>query len=108
LYLFFGGELVKENSNYVVVTIGPECLAVNADCVRDKIYSFFTGKATAICLDFNDTLYMDAAGVGIIAAVVFEGRRKGVNISMRGATGSVLDMLTSTGLYRLSSWSENN
>ena len=99
---------MKENSNYVVVTIGPECLAVNADCVRDKIYSFFTGESTAICLDFNDTLYMDAAGVGIIAAVVFEGRRKGVNISMRGAKGSVLDMLTSTGLYRLSSWSENN
>lgn len=99
---------MKEDYNYFVVTIGPECLAVNADCIRDRVYKFFKGESTAICLDFKDTLYMDAAGVGVIAAVVFEGRRKGVNISMKGATGSVLDMLTSTGLYRLPSWSDDN
>ncbi len=99
---------MKENGNCFVVSIGSECLATNADCVRDKIYSFFTGDSIAICLDLSNTLYMDAAGVGVIAAVVFEGRRKGINISMRGAKGAVLDLLTSTGLYRLSSWSGDN
>lgn len=94
---------MKEGSNYSVVAIGPDCLAINSDRIRSKICSCFTGEAKEICLDFSKTLCIDAAGVGVIAALVFEGRRKGFIISMKGARGAVLEMLTATGLYRLAS-----
>jgi anti-anti-sigma factor len=97
---------VKENLNYLVVSIGPECLAINSDHIREKVCSSFNGKSKDICLDFSKTLCIDAAGVGVIAAVVFEGRRRGFNITMRGAKGAVLELLTSTGLNRLSLWSD--
>jgi anti-anti-sigma factor len=94
---------VGKNSNYTVVTIGSDCLAINADRIRSKICSCFTGEPKEICLDFSKTICIDAAGVGVIAALVFEGRRKGFTISMKGAKGAVLEMLTATGLYRMAS-----
>lgn len=94
---------MKESSNYTVVAIGSDCLAINSDHIRSKICGYFTGESKEICLDFSNTLCIDAAGVGVIAALVFEGRRKGFTLSMKGAEGAVLEMLTATGLYRLAS-----
>ena len=94
---------MKKKSDSTVVAIGPDCLAINSDRIRNKICSCFTDEPKEICLDFSNTICIDAAGVGVIAALVFEGRRKGVTISMKGARGAVLELLTATGLYRLSS-----
>ena len=82
------------------IMVGPECLATNADVLRERLYNALRGEYSEIYLDFTDTLHMDAAGVGVIAAVIFEGRRRGYSILMKGASGSVLDILTATGLYR--------
>ncbi|WP_371362768.1 hypothetical protein SRRS_38410 [Sporomusa rhizae] len=92
------------NGNYeqITIDIGSECLAVNSDVIKDKILDcFIEQQQKEICFDFTNTKHMDAAGLGVIASLIFEGRRKRVTFSMKGATGSVLDMLTATGLSRI-------
>lgn len=85
----------------IVVDIGPECLAVNSDTIRNKILTSLVTQKIEICLDFVNTRHIDAAGIGVIAAMLFEGRRRGITFSMRGATGSVRDMLIVTGMNRV-------
>lgn len=92
---------MNPGNHKIVVDIGSECLAVNAGVIRDKILNSLVTHEADICLDFSNTRHIDAAGIGVIAAMLFEGRRRGITFSMRGAAGSVLDMLTMTGMNRV-------
>ncbi|WP_312560270.1 STAS domain-containing protein [Anaerospora sp.] len=85
----------------LTIFIGPECLALNSTALRENLFHTLTTSYKNICLDFSQTRFIDAAGVGVIAATVYEARRKSQSISMSGASGSVLQMLMSTGIDRL-------
>lgn len=91
----------KIDGRRLIILIGPECLALNANDLRESLFDALTTSYQEICLDFSQTRFIDAAGVGVIAAMVYEGRRKSKSISMSGASGSVLQMLMSTGIDRL-------
>ena len=84
----------------LIILIGLECLALNSNDLRESLFDALTTSNQEICLDFSQTRFIDAAGVGVIAAMVYEGRRKNKSISMTGASGSVLQMLRSTGIDR--------
>lgn len=91
----------KIDGHTLIISIGPECLALNSDSLRENLFSILKNPYQDICLDFSQTRFIDAAGVGVIAATVYEARRKSQTMSMSGATGSVLHMLMSTGVDRL-------
>lgn len=89
------------NGNSITLVIGPECLAINSESLRSELFRLVQEPYEEICLDFSSTRLIDAAGVGVIAATVYEARRKKRTIVMTGAVGSVLNMLRSTGIDRL-------
>ncbi len=91
----------NEGDNLVTVTLPDQCIATNANSIKDQINKFAGGPYKYICLDFSETRHIDAAGIGAIAAAVFQARPKGYVLSMQGATGQVLDMLAATGVDRL-------
>lgn len=89
------------NGNLITLLIGPECLAINSESLRNELFGLLHEPYEEICLDFSATRLIDAAGVGVIAATVYEARRNKRTIVMTGAAGSVLNMLRSTGIDRL-------
>lgn len=91
----------NESDNIITVTLPDQCIATNANSIKDQIYKFVGGPYKYICLDFSETRHIDAAGIGAIAAAVFQARPKGHVLSMKGADGQVLDMLAATGVDRL-------
>ena len=90
----------NESDNLITVTLPDQCIATNANSIKDQINKF-VGGPKYICLDFSQTRHIDAAGIGAIAAAIFQARPKGHVLSMKGADGQVLDMLAATGVDRL-------
>lgn len=89
-----------EFSGSVTFIVGKECLATNADSLTKELTMLLSGPHEAVFLDLSKTQYIDAAGIGVLAAAVFEARRKGRVLRAFGATGTVLDILTQTGVDR--------
>ncbi|WP_371377958.1 STAS domain-containing protein [Sporomusa aerivorans] len=87
--------------NIITLTLPNQCIATNADDIKAQIFPLIDGPYKHICLDFSETNHVDAAGIGAIAAAIFQARRKGHLFSMKGANGQVLDILIATGVDRL-------
>ena len=89
------------NGNIITLLLGHECLAINSESLRTSLFQILNEPHEEICLDFSATRLIDAAGIGVIAATVYESRRRKCKLTMTGATGSVLNTLLSTGIDRL-------
>lgn len=92
---------MQNNDDRIIVNVDTECVAINVESLRKKLFGFFDASYKEICLDFANTRHMDAAGVGVIVAAVYEARRRGMGISMTRASGPVRNLLISVGFDRM-------
>ncbi|MFN8075722.1 MAG: STAS domain-containing protein [Kineosporiaceae bacterium] len=92
---------VRSEGAATVVEVGGDLDVQTGPALREVLYELAAKGGQDVVLDLSQVSFLDSSGLGVLVGALKRTRAAGGSLRLAGCSGSVLDVLTLTGLNRV-------